>query len=86
MKTIFFDSPAMVAIIECESNFIHYKQDGTVLRGRVDSHDSGVSQINQRYHPTANTDDIWGNLAYARKLFEQEGTTPWVCRNLVTQR
>lgn len=75
----------MVAIIGCESDFTHYKADGTVLRGKVDAKDSGVSQINERYHPSANTEDFWENLAYARRLFDAEGTAPWVCRNLVAQ-
>lgn len=76
----------MVAIIECESGFTHYTKDGTVLRGRVDSRDSGVAQINTFYHPGVNVDDFWENLRYARKLYDSEGTTPWVCRNQVAQR
>lgn len=76
----------MVAIIECESNFTHYKHDGTVLRGRVDSRDSGVAQINTFYHPGVDVDDFWENLRYARELYDQEGEQPWVCRNHVAQR
>jgi hypothetical protein len=83
VETVFYDSPQMVAIIHCESNFVHYKSDGSVLRGRVDAHDSGLAQINTRYHPGVNVDDIWDNLAYARKLYNSEGVTPWVCRNQV---
>lgn len=75
----------MVAIIHCESNFTHYKPDGTVLRGRVDPKDSGVTQINERYHPQVNTEDFWENLAYARRLFDAEGTAPWVCANQVAK-
>lgn len=73
----------MVAIIGCESNFVHYQKDGTVLRGRVDSRDAGVSQINEGYHPNVDTEDIWENLSYARRLYDAQGTTPWVCRNMV---
>jgi hypothetical protein len=76
----------MVAIVGCESGYVHYKKDGSVLRGRVDGSDSGVAQINQRYHPDADTDSLWGNLAYARELFDAEGTTPWVCKNHITRR
>lgn len=75
----------MVAVIECESNFTHYKVDGTVLRGRVDSRDSGVSQINTFYHPGVNVDDIWENLRYARELYDREGVRPWVCSNHVAK-
>jgi hypothetical protein len=75
----------MVAIIGCESGFVHYKPDGSVLRGRVDNRDSGVSQINTYYHPDVNVDDFWENLSYARRLYDAEGTTPWVCRNHVAK-
>jgi hypothetical protein len=40
-------------------------------------------QINKRYHQAAaaelglNLDDIYHNMAYARHLYETEGTTPW---------
>lgn len=73
----------MVAIVGCESNFTHYKVDGTVLRGRIDPQDIGVAQINERYHPEAEATSFWGNLAYARELFEAEGVTPWVCKSHV---
>ena len=73
----------MVAIIECESNFVHYKPDGTVLRGRVDKRDSGVAQINTGYHPTVDVDDFWDNIAYARKLYDEVGESAWVCRNQI---
>ena len=76
----------MVAIIECESNFIHYKPDGTVLKGRVDKRDTGVTQTNTGYHPTSDVEDLYSNLAYARQLYLNEGTTPWVCRNMVAIR
>lgn len=76
----------MVAIIECESNFTHYKPDGTILTGRVDSRDTGVTQTNTGYHPKSDVEDLWGNLAYARDLYDQEGVTPWVCRNHVALR
>lgn len=72
----------MVAIIGCESNYTHYTSDG-ILLGRVDPRDSGVAQINTRYHPKANVRSFWGNVAYARELFDAEGTVPWVCRNMV---
>lgn len=75
----------MVKIIECESQFIHYKSDGTVLRGRVDPRDTGVSQINTYYHPNVDVEDFWENLRYARDLYDREGTQPWVCRKHVAQ-
>ena len=76
----------MVAIIGCESGFVHYKPDGSVLRGHVDQRDSGLAQINTYYHPDVDVEDFWENLGYARRLYDAEGTTPWVCRNMVAQR
>lgn len=75
----------MVEVAKCESNFTHYRPDGTVLRGRVTPADSGVMQINKRYHPDADADSLWGNLAYARELFDAEGSAPWVCSHIVAK-
>lgn len=73
----------MVQIARCESTFRHTLADGTVLQGRVDPADTGVMQINKRYHAKAaaamnlNLDDVNGNMAYARHLYETQGTRPW---------
>jgi hypothetical protein len=90
---VFWDSPEMVAIIECESNFIHYKTDGTVLQGRVTPRDTGVAQINRDYHEESaeemgyDLDDVYGNLGFARALFEADGKQAWVCsRQVALQR
>lgn len=82
----------MVAIAYCESNFVHYKPDGGVLRGHVDPRDSGALQINKGYHEDTaeglgyDVDTIWGNLAYARHLYDEQGETPWVCSRKVAVR
>ena len=75
----------MVAIIGCESGFVHYKPNGEVIRGRVDNRDTGLAQINSYYHPDVESEDFWENISYARSLYDAEGTTPWVCRNHVAQ-
>lgn len=73
----------MIQIARCESTFRHTLADGTVLRGRVDAADTGVMQINLRYHgDTAeklglDLTDIYDNMAYARNLYERQGTSPW---------
>ncbi len=83
VRAYFADVPVMIQIARCESHFRHYLADGTVLRGRVDGADTGVMQINKRYHQKAatamglNLDDIHGNMAYARHLYETQGTRPW---------
>ncbi len=83
VRAYFADIPVMIQIARCESTFRHYLADGSVLSGRVDGADTGVMQINKRYHQKAATamgldlDDITGNMAYARHLYETQGTRPW---------
>jgi len=83
VREYFKDIPVMIQIARCESTFRHTLADGSVLRGVVDGADTGVMQINKRYHlGTATTlginlDDIYGNMAYARHLYERQGTQPW---------
>ncbi len=73
----------MIHIARCESTFRHTLADGSVLRGRVDNDDTGVMQINKRYHEETarsmnlNLYDIYHNMAYARYLYETQGTRPW---------
>ncbi len=83
VRSYFADIPIMIQIARCESTFQHTLADGSILRGRVDGADTGVMQINKRYHQKAatamglNLDDIYGNMAYARHLYETQGTRPW---------
>ncbi len=83
VRSYFEDIPVMIQIARCESGFRHTLKDGSVLRGVVDPADTGVMQINKRFHDnTATTlnldlDDIYNNMAYARYLYEREGTRPW---------
>ena len=73
----------MIQIARCESTFRHTLSDGTVLHGRVDPADVGVMQINMRYHEAhakqlgLDLTDLYGNMAYARDLYERLGTQPW---------
>ena len=73
----------MIQVARCESTFRHTLSDGSVLKGRVDPADTGVMQINKRYHQKTaenlglNLDDIYDNMAYARHLYEKKGTKPW---------
>lgn len=41
----------MIPIIQCESNFRHYNEDGDVLRNRSGSNAIGVAQIMSSVHP-----------------------------------
>lgn len=83
VREYFADIPVMVQVARCESTFRHWRTDGSVLTGRVDNADTGVMQINKRYHEEAairlglDLDQIEDNLAYARHLYEEQGTQPW---------
>lgn len=79
----FKDDPIMVKIAWCESRFRQNEKDGSLFRGKVNRSDVGVMQINTYYHlDTANKLDmdlttIEGNMAYAKRLYDREGTVPW---------
>ncbi len=83
VEEYFFDNPIMKDISRCESHFRQYNKSGSVYRGVQNNKDVGVMQINERYHLENSKKlelDIYtldGNLAYARQLYEKEGTTPW---------
>lgn len=83
VRSYFRDLPIMVQIARCESTFTHTLADGSILRGRVDNADTGVMQINRRFHEKTaaamnlDLNDIYHNMAYARYLYETQGTQPW---------
>lgn len=83
VRDYFSDIPVMAEVARCESGFRHTLSDGSVLQGRVDSADTGVMQINKRYHQATanamdlNLDNIYDNMAYARHLYETQGIQPW---------
>lgn len=80
----FADEPIMIDIASCESHFHQYDSDGSVYRGTVNHGDVGVMQVNEYYHADIakklglDLYTIQGNVAYARYLYEKEGTQPWV--------
>ena len=83
VQTYFADAPVMIAIAQCESRFTQLDKDGTVLKN---PHSSavGVFQIMASIHATSadenlgmNIYTLQGNAAYARYLYENQGTTPW---------
>ncbi|MEQ1561404.1 MAG: hypothetical protein ABL899_01620 [Nitrospira sp.] len=83
VREYFSDVPVMIQIARCESTFRQLDPDGEIHRGRVNNLDVGVMQINEHYHldeaQKKNYDiyTIEGNTAYARELYEREGTRPW---------
>ena len=84
VRDYFSDTPILAEIARCETRFRHYDRTGEVLRGKIDANDVGVMQVNERYHlKRAETlgFDIYtleGNLAYAKYLYHEEGSDPWV--------
>ncbi len=83
VRKYFSDIPIMIQVARCESTFRQLDDDGEVHRGRVNSEDVGVMQINEHYQlQTAvkgnyNIYTLEGNTAYARNLYEKQGTAPW---------
>jgi len=83
VKKYFEDIPEMVDVAYCESRFRQFEKDGKVLRGIIDNDDSGILQINRRYHEKEakelgyDIDTLMGNLKYGRYLYEKEGIKPW---------
>ncbi len=83
VRDYFRDIPILAEIAHCESHFRQYNSRGEVLRGEKNTYDRGVMQINILYHAKTakklgldlhNIDD---NVAYARYLYEKQGTKPW---------
>jgi hypothetical protein len=83
LREHYSDTPILLEIARCESTFRHYDKNGDIVRGRVNSADVGVMQINEKYHlETAeklglDIHTVEGNVAYAKYLYEKYGASPW---------
>jgi hypothetical protein len=83
VRDYYEDTPILANIAFCESRFRHLNEKGEIFRGKVNTDDIGVMQINTKYHlDRAEEMDIdlyslKGNLEYAKFLYTKEGTTPW---------
>lgn len=83
VRDYYADEPILADIAQCESHMRQFDKSGSVLHGEVVFEDLGLMQVNETYH--GKTADklgldlytIQGNLAYARYLYDKEGTTPW---------
>jgi len=82
-KAYFKNTPVLADIAFCESSFRQYDQNGKILKGKVNKGDIGVMQINKYYHADKaeelgdDLNTVEGNMAYAKYLYEKEGTKPW---------
>lgn len=82
----FADIPVMITVAKCESGFRQFNEDGTPLIGH--NLYVGIYQIAEKIHADYAQSlgmDIYtveGNMAYARRLYEQQGSKPWpTCSN-----
>jgi hypothetical protein len=79
----FNDIPIMSMIAKCESRYRQFNSRGEILKGEQNSYDRGVMQINLLYHGNTaeklglDVHNIDDNVAYARYLYEKQGTKPW---------
>jgi hypothetical protein len=83
VRQYFADEPVMAEIASCESHFKQLNADGSVVKNPRSSA-VGVFQVMASIHAAgakANLGlDIYtleGNAAYARYLYDTQGTAPW---------
>lgn len=83
IRAAFPDAPIMLRIARCESQYRQFDADGSVHRGKVNRHDTGLFQINETYHVAEARKlgmDIYtlsGNIRFARVLYDRNGTRDW---------
>ena len=83
LRENYADTPILVDIARCESTFSHYDKNGDIVRGKANSNDVGVMQINEKYHlETAeklgyDIHTVEGNVGYAKYLYKKYGAEPW---------
>jgi hypothetical protein len=83
VRAYFWDLPVMSAIARCESEFTQFNPDGSVLHGGYKKSMIGIYQIAPMHIPEAlalnlDVNTIEGNMGYARYLYTQNGTNPWL--------
>ncbi len=79
----FADIPVMIEVAKCESQFRQFNKNGQVLKNPGSSA-VGVFQIMASIHADFAEEklglDVYslqGNVAYARYLYDKQGTKPW---------
>jgi hypothetical protein len=83
VQAYFSDMPILADVAKCESEYRQFDKSGQVLRGVQNPQDVGVMQINEFYHKETaqklglDLHTLDGNMAYARYLYERQGTRPW---------
>ena len=70
-------------IARCESGKKQFEADGRLLRGKINSKDVGIFQVNEKYHLVDSKKlgyNIYtpeGNIDYAMLLLKRDGTHHW---------
>lgn len=83
VREFFKETPVMIEIARCESNFRQFTDAGTVLRGGDSGGMVGIFQFFESIHAAPaktlgfDITTIEGNLGYAKHLYQEQSTTPW---------
>ena len=83
VREYFADTPAMIQIARCESNFRQFTDSGMPFRGGAGGGMVGVFQFYEKLHITGakafgfDLATLEGNIGYAKHVYKTEGTTPW---------
>lgn len=83
VRLYYHDVPELIEVARCESTFNHWDEYGNVLMNKQGSSATGVMQLMASYHaPEAkklglDIRDFYGNLAYAKHLYQRKGLQPW---------
>lgn len=83
IREYFKDDPILVEIARCESTFRQYDTETGEILKNPGSSATGAMQLMASYHrePARNLgwdiDTLQGNLAYADRLYQSQGVTPW---------
>ncbi len=83
VREYFKDTPVMIEIARCESNFRQFTDAGNVLRGGDSGGMVGVFQFFESIHAAPakalgyDITTLEGNLGYAKHVYKNESTTPW---------
>lgn len=84
VQAAFKDTPILFDIARCESRFRQFHSNGNVLFGGYRDGMVGLMQINAPVHNQQairlgyDIKTLEGNMAYAKYLYEQYGTRPWI--------
>jgi len=73
----------LLAVASCEGKWRQWEEDGTPLKGDINPLDTGVFQVNLKYHGERAKElgidlgSLQGNTDYALLLYKEQGLTPW---------